>query len=294
MKEIDIKKIKKSTINPRQDLGDLTSLVESIKARVKQGKRGIIQPVIVREVKDGYELVIGSRRHEASKIAGLKTMPCLIENVDTNEALVTGLIENDVRKDLLWIERATAYSKMQEMGMTQEEIAYNVHKSRTLITEHLASLRVGEKNVSSLTLPLRTVQAIHDFPEEEWKYWIDRCQKENLQREDLLKFKNNAKKVISRIEQLETTHPEVAKVVKEFWYPLRYGSIYRDMEQEIGIRVGQPKRVEYFIPINKASEEEARQYADEKHGEFLEVVTKSWYRMYIIPKSIDELRSRHV
>ena len=109
----------------------------------------------------------------------------------------------------------------------------------------------------------------------------------------LLKKEWNAKKIESRLELLETTHPEVAKRVREFWYPLRYENIYNDMDEEIRIRISQPKQIEYFMPCDKYTEVQARDYADKHMGQYLEISTVSWHRLFIVPHTIEELRNKY-
>lgn len=102
VKEIDINKLVTSKFNPRLDLGDLTGLVESIK------RRGIEEPLIVREKDGKYEVVIGERRFRAAEKALSKTAPCLIKNYTDIEAAEASFDENMHRKDLTPIERATS------------------------------------------------------------------------------------------------------------------------------------------------------------------------------------------
>lgn len=103
----------------------------------------------------------------------------------------------------------------------------------------------------------------------------------------------NARKVKARLEVLEAFHPKIANIVREFWYPLRYEkNTYRDMEREINIRLGQPKRVDYFLPTEKYTVEQAKEYADKHMGEYIGIETKSWHRIYVVANSIEELRER--
>ncbi|HAZ29067.1 MAG TPA: hypothetical protein DCY48_04845 [Candidatus Magasanikbacteria bacterium] len=109
-----------------QELEDLTA---SIRAH------GVLQPIIVTEKADGgYELVAGERRLRASQIAGLSTIPCLVRTATQKEKLELALIENIQRQNLNPIEEAFAYQRlMDEFGLTQQEVADQVGKSRSAV-----------------------------------------------------------------------------------------------------------------------------------------------------------------
>lgn len=115
----------------------LKELAESIK------QYGVIQPLIVRKVKDHYEIVAGERRWRAAKIAGLKEVPVLIREYEDRQASEIALIENLQRKDLNPMEEAMAYRDlMEEYGLKQAEVAEKVSKSRTVITNALRLLKL--------------------------------------------------------------------------------------------------------------------------------------------------------
>ena len=115
----------------------LKELAESIR------QYGVIQPLIVRKVKDHYEIVAGERRWRAAKIAGLKEVPVLIREYEDRQASEIALIENLQRKDLNPMEEAMAYRDlMEEYGLKQAEVAEKVSKSRTVITNALRLLKL--------------------------------------------------------------------------------------------------------------------------------------------------------
>lgn len=115
----------------------LKELAESIR------QYGVIQPLIVRKVKDHYEIVAGERRWRAAKIAGLKEVPVLIREYEDRQASEIALIENLQRKDLNPMEEAMAYrALMEEYGLKQGEVAEKVSKSRTVITNALRLLKL--------------------------------------------------------------------------------------------------------------------------------------------------------
>ena len=131
---IDINKISPNRKQPRKNFDDdtLSELAESIKLH------GIIQPISVKSLKNGYEIIAGERRWRASRIAGLKEVPCIIKTCSEKDNILVALIENLQREDLNPIEEADAYSYVSEnFGMTQEEISKNVGKSRSYIANAL-------------------------------------------------------------------------------------------------------------------------------------------------------------
>lgn len=114
------------------DSDDLKELTESIK------QHGVLQPILVRPKGSGYEIVAGERRYQASKRAGLKQIPALIQNIEDKELLSLALVENLQRADLNPLEEARGYQTlMQERGLTQAEVAGIVSKSRPAIANSL-------------------------------------------------------------------------------------------------------------------------------------------------------------
>jgi len=140
IKEIDINKIKPNPYQPRNNFSKdtLKELALSIE------KKGVLQPITVREVQyDKFELVTGERRWKAAKQANLKTIPAIIREFKDNEMMEVALIENLQREDLNPIEEAHAYKKMiQELDITQEEVAERVSKSRSTISNTIRLLNL--------------------------------------------------------------------------------------------------------------------------------------------------------
>ena len=139
IREISLDQIKPGKYQPRRnfDMVELEELSASIKAK------GVIQPVIVRRVKDGYELVAGERRHRASLMAGLHTIPTIIREFSDKEALAISLIENIQRKDLNVIEESKGYKRLiDEFKLTHEDLAVVSSRSRSHITNILRLLKL--------------------------------------------------------------------------------------------------------------------------------------------------------
>ncbi|MFQ6678597.1 MAG: ParB/RepB/Spo0J family partition protein [Fidelibacterota bacterium] len=147
--EVLISKIKANPNQPRKDGFDKVSLGE-LAASIKE--KGIITPITVQEIDNGYMLVAGERRWRASKIAGLKKIPAYILKVaDEAELMELGLIENIQRENLNAIEEAEAYAVLQnEFKLNQSTIAKAVGKKRVTISNSLRLLNLPAEIKSSL------------------------------------------------------------------------------------------------------------------------------------------------
>lgn len=139
---VKVSMIEPNREQPRKNFDEdaLIELSESIK------KVGVICPILVQKRDDYYEIVAGERRWRASKLAGLKEMPVVIRNMDKQETLVTALVENIQREGLNPIEEAQAYKTLiNEFQLKQDEVAEQVGKSRTTITNSMRLLKLDER-----------------------------------------------------------------------------------------------------------------------------------------------------
>ncbi|MDY4720305.1 MAG: ParB/RepB/Spo0J family partition protein [Collinsella sp.] len=118
---------------------ELRELSESIQ------EHGVLQPLLVRKHDNGYEIIAGERRYQASKLAGLEEVPVIIKDVDDKQMLALALIENLQRSDLNPVEEAKGYRQLIDAsGMTQEALSKAVSKSRSAITNSLRLLDLPE------------------------------------------------------------------------------------------------------------------------------------------------------
>ena len=142
-KDIDLEKITAGRYQPRQEFDDvkIQELADSIK------KHGVLSPILVREVGlDKFEVIAGERRVRASKIAGLKTIPSLVNQKEDQEALEAALIENLQREDLNPVEEARGYDRLKrEFELTQDEIAKATGKARSTIANSMRILSLSPK-----------------------------------------------------------------------------------------------------------------------------------------------------
>jgi ParB family chromosome partitioning protein len=146
---VDIPKtsLKVSQIEPNRDqprknfdLDALEELAESIR------RHGVLQPLLVQEKGNHYEIIAGERRWRAAKLAGLKEVPVIIKEFSSEEAMEIALIENIQREDLNAVEEAQAYfTLIQEFHLKQEEVAEKVGKSRAAIANRLRLLKLPKE-----------------------------------------------------------------------------------------------------------------------------------------------------
>ena len=139
-RDVDIAHIVPNRYQPRghfdeETLGALSASVAEV---------GVIQPIIVREIEEGYEIVAGERRWRAAQRAGLRSIPALVRSSDDKGALETAVIENVHRQDLNALEEAAAYRQlMDDFGLTQENVAERVGRSRSAVANTIRLLSLA-------------------------------------------------------------------------------------------------------------------------------------------------------
>ena len=139
--EIPLSEIRVNPNQPRRDVehANLEALAMSIT------DHGVLQPILVTETLDGYRIVAGERRVQAARLAGLERIPAVIRQLADREQLELALVENVQREDLNPIEEANAFRQLQqEFGLTQDEIARQVGRARTTITNTLRLLELDD------------------------------------------------------------------------------------------------------------------------------------------------------
>ena len=150
VKEVDLLKIKPGRFQPRSnfDKEKLEELTASIK------NQGVLSPILVRELGlNEFEVIAGERRLRAAKMAGLKTIPCLIDQKEDQDALVSALIENLQREDLNPVEEARGLDRLKrEFGLTQDEVASSTGKARSTVANSLRILSLPASVLELLAL----------------------------------------------------------------------------------------------------------------------------------------------
>ena len=141
--EIELKDLRKNPYQPRKKFDDdkIDELAQSIK------EHGVFQPIIVTKVKDGigYYIVAGERRYKACSKLGLNTIPAIVRDIDRQVMAEIALLENLQRENLTIVEEALAYKMLiDEYGLTQQDVADRIGKSRSHITNVLRVLNLPE------------------------------------------------------------------------------------------------------------------------------------------------------
>ena len=139
---VKIGKVEPNREQPRKNFDEdaLLELSESLK------QYGVLQPLLVQDKKDYYEIIAGERRWRAAKLAGLKEVPVIIKNLTEHEIVEIYLIENIQRENLNPIEEALAYKRLlNEFNLKQDEVAERVSKSRTAVTNSMRLLKLDER-----------------------------------------------------------------------------------------------------------------------------------------------------
>jgi len=158
---VPIEQIDPNPAQPRQMMGDLSELVASIT------EKGILEPLVVRQRGDRYQIVAGERRYQAAVLAGLTQLPVVFREADDAEVIELALVENLQRKDLTPFEEADAlHGLATSCGYTHEELAKKLSRSRTSITESLTLTRIPDEvrnlcrlaDISSKSLLLEIVR----------------------------------------------------------------------------------------------------------------------------------------
>ena len=166
--KLKIMDIEPNRDQPRKDFDDesLQELTDSI------AKYGVLQPLLVRPIGDnGYQLIAGERRWRAARLAGLTEVPVVVREMTDEEAAALALIENLQREDLNPVEEAFGFRKlMDDFGLTQEEAAERVGKSRPAIANALRLLKLPApilEHVRNGTISAGHARALLSFPNED-------------------------------------------------------------------------------------------------------------------------------
>lgn len=169
---LDLSSVHANPLQPRKafDEETLEGLVESIR------ELGVLQPILVRQTETGFEIIAGERRWRAAKRVGLPTIPAVVRTADDVSSLEQALVENLHRQDLNALEEAAAYQQLiEDFGMTQDQVAKRVGKSRSAVANHLRLFQLSpavQKLVGEGLLSAGHAKALLSHP--------DRAYQENI------------------------------------------------------------------------------------------------------------------
>lgn len=146
---IPLEEISRNPFQPRREFNEseIKDLARSIEMY------GVLQPIVVRKAREGYQLIAGERRYRACRMLGYSAIPAILQEMSDKQAAEVSLIENLQRKDLNYLEEAGAYAQLiSEFGLTQEELAQKVGRSQSAIANKLRLLRLT-KELRCLIVP---------------------------------------------------------------------------------------------------------------------------------------------
>ncbi len=162
---VETDKIEPNPYQPRREFDDIEGLAQSIK------QNGILQPLTVRRVENGFQLVAGERRLRAAKLLEMPFVPCIEITITERNSAVMALIENIQRKDLSFFDEAEAIAKLIDFyGMTQEDAAIKLGKSQPAIANKLRLLKLDKslrEKISEYGLTERHARALLKLPDTE-------------------------------------------------------------------------------------------------------------------------------
>lgn len=185
---IDLDRIEPNPHQPRRHFGDLSEMVASIK------EKGVLEPILVRAHDGRYQIIAGERRYQASRLAGLRHVPCIEVDVDNRGMLEISLIENLQRKDLTPFEESAAIQRLSDQfRYTHEEIARKLGKSRTVITEALSLNRMPEEiqercRQADIQSKSMLLQIVRQETLDDMHRLLDKITGEGITREEARKF----------------------------------------------------------------------------------------------------------
>lgn len=201
---IPMEKIYPREDQPRKNFDDksLEGLSQSIE------KYGLLNPIVLRKNGIRYEIIAGERRFRASKLLGLKEIEAIIKNVDNKDIDILSIVENVQREDLSGLEEANAYNELSKnYGMTQDEIAKTVGKSRSYIGNTLRLLKLDENSKKELEegnispSQARTLLSIKD--EEDRKKSLDDFKNKKTNIRKVEKISANKKTITDKEDKLD-------------------------------------------------------------------------------------------
>lgn len=225
--EVDVGLVFANPNQPRKafDPTALQELADSIE------KHGVIMPIIVNKSGDRYMIIAGERRYRASKLAGLKKVPVIIKNYNERQIKEISLIENLQREDLNPIEAANAMrSLMTDYGLTQEDLADRIGKSRPSIANTLRLLSLAPevmKMVETGSLSAGHARAMISVPEVDQKKMANATIKEGL----------SVREVEKRVKEYFMTPEEKARKKQKAELSLELKELVSDMQRVFGTKI---------------------------------------------------------
>jgi ParB family transcriptional regulator, chromosome partitioning protein len=216
--DIPLARIRENPRQPRLRMDDdaLAALAESIR------QHGVIQPVLVTETIDGYQLVAGERRVRAARLAGLERIPAVVRQLADREQLELALVENLQREDLDPIEAARAYRQlMDDFAFTQEELASRVGRARSTVANTLRLLELNSAVQDAVVAGAITeghARAIGGLPTETQAHVVSAVIEDDLsvrQTEELVRRLREPRPISTEAAPKAAADPDVERVEED-------------------------------------------------------------------------------
>ena len=224
---IDLSELRSNPYQPRKifDEQALEELANSIK------EHGVFQPIIVKKSIKGYEIIAGERRVKASLMAGLTHIPAIVRDFNYTQMMEIALLENLQRENLTAIEEATAYKKLQEtLGLTQEELAKRLGKSRSHITNMLGLLTLPDtiqEDISAKKITMghaRVISKLDDYNQQQ--ELVDKVINEGISVRQL--------EELAKETEIIKTNPQKPRIERE---DNEYAYVQEAMSEKLGTKV---------------------------------------------------------
>lgn len=229
IQDLELDKIVPNRYQPRREFSEdsIKELAETL------DKNGLLQPIVVREDGDQYEIIAGERRYRAAKSLGWETIPAIVKNMDDDQAASLALIENLQREDLNPIDEAKAYTNLMKLNnLTQTALAKDMGKSQSYVANKLRLLKLGDEVQQALIegkITARHGRALIGLSEDDQKRVLAEIEAKGLnvkQTEEITKdveayfnpkpkAKSEQKRVVNRIpKDLKVQINTIKKAVK--------------------------------------------------------------------------------
>lgn len=224
---VKLSELRSNPYQPRKvfDEDALKELAASIK------EHGVFQPIIVKKSIKGYEIIAGERRVKASLMAGLTQIPAIVRDFNDTQMMEIALLENLQRENLTAIEEATAYKKLQEtLGLTQEELAKRLGKSRSHITNMLGLLTLPDtiqEDISTKKITMghaRVISKLDDYNQQQ--ELVDKVINEGISVRQL--------EELAKETEIVKTNPQKPRIERE---DNEYAYIQEEMSEKLGTKV---------------------------------------------------------
>ena len=222
VREVAIEALHVSPYQPRKhlDADAMAELVSSV------AEKGILQPLLVRPSQDGYEIVAGERRFRAAQEVKLSKVPVVIRELSNQEALEVAIIENLQRENLNPVDEARAFKQLMEFGISQEDVARVIGKSRSSVSNTLRLLNLNEEALEALErgeISAGHARAILSQPEEHQEWALKQILSGYLS--------------VREAERLEFPSSESSKASPRKKAEKHYGQLEEDLARHVGTKV---------------------------------------------------------